>query len=69
MPCNHQYDVDKYQRDDMGFYNKCTICGEDTFFEADTLEDYYDIFGYYDSEDEDDQVYNYDPEEDYEEDI
>lgn len=40
----HEYQADKYGRDDMGFYLDCVHCGHTQFFDCDTEEDLYDLF-------------------------
>lgn len=48
---NHQFlDIDNFERDDSGFYLNCMHCHQTVMFDVDTIEDYYDLFGF-DSED------------------
>lgn len=43
--CNHTYNPNKYSRDDVGFYCKCTKCGEETLFEVPTKDEFLRCFG------------------------
>jgi hypothetical protein len=50
--CQHTYDLNRYSRDDMGFYVDCTQCGETLFIPADTENEFYSTFGLDDNDDD-----------------
>jgi len=47
---NHAYDLNKYSRDDQGFWINCVHCGSVHFFAADTEGELYEMFGLYDDD-------------------
>ena len=49
----HAYNPAKYVRDDSGFFLDCIHCNKTTFFDCDTEDELYSLFGF-DDEDEDD---------------
>lgn len=46
----HEYNPNKYSRDDMGFYLDCVHCGHCEFFNCDTE---YELFELFEMNDED----------------
>lgn len=46
----HQYDLNDYSRDDQGFWIDCIHCHKTQFFNCDSLEELYSMFGLDDDE-------------------
>lgn len=51
MTCKHAYNLNKYSRDDSGFFLDCVHCGQTSFFDCDSEDELYDLFGINDDED------------------
>lgn len=51
---DHQYDLNRYGRDDQGFYLDCIHCGHTSFFNCDTEDELFQVFGLNDDDDPDD---------------
>lgn len=49
----HEYIVSSYSRDDSGFWIDCAHCKQPKFFECDTEDDLYAVFGIYDDDNDD----------------
>jgi hypothetical protein len=47
----HAYDLEKYSRDDQGFYLDCVHCNKTAFFQCDTEDELFELFGLNDDDD------------------
>lgn len=39
----HQYNTNEYGRDDQGFYLECVHCKQTSFFEGNSLDEFFDM--------------------------